>query len=133
LAESGVNFKLDLKSRVPIYIQIVEQVKELVASGRLQAGDKLPTVRQVAVDLMINPNTVSRAFLELEHAGIVETQRGVGVFISDSIGADYSEAETKRQTEKLLNAFLRDMMELGHGPEDILAEIQKALEGKKEM
>ena len=131
MTNTGNIFKLDLKSRVPIYVQLVEQAKEHVASGRLRPGDKLPTVRQVAVDLMINPNTVSRAYLELEHNGIIETQRGVGAFVSSKIGADFSKAETKRQTEKLIGSFLRDMMELGHSPEDILAEVKKALEGDK--
>ena len=131
MTNTGSIFKLDLKSRVPIYIQLVEQAKEHIASGRLRPGDKLPTVRQVAVDLMINPNTVSRAYLELEHNGIIETQRGVGAFVSSTIGADFSRTETKRQTEKLIGGFLRDMMELGHSPEDILAEVKKALEGDK--
>jgi len=131
LTNTGNIFKLDLKSRVPIYIQLVEQAKEHVASGRLRPGDKLPTVRQVAVDLMINPNTVSRAYLELEHNGIIETQRGVGAFVSSNIGADFSRTETKRQTEKLVGGFLRDMMELGNSPEDILAEVKKSLEGNK--
>lgn len=129
MTDTGVMFKLDLKSRVPIFVQIVEQVKELIASGRLRPSDKLPTVRKVAVDLMINPNTVSRAYLELEHSGIIETQRGVGAFVSEKIGADYSKAETRRQTEKLIGSFLRDMMELGHSPGNILAELRKALGG----
>lgn len=128
MTNTGSIFKLDLKSRVPIYIQLVEQAKEHVASGRLRPGDKLPTVRQVAVDLMINPNTVSRAYLELEHNGIIETQRGVGAFVSSKIGADFSRTETRRQTQKLIGGFLRDMMELGHSPEDILAEVKKVLE-----
>ncbi len=131
MTNTGNIFKLDLKSRIPIYIQLVEQAKEHVASGRLRPGDKLPTVRQVAVDLMINPNTVSRAYLELEHNGIIETQRGVGAFVSSKIGADFSRAETKKLTEKLIGGFLRDMMELGHSPEDILTVVKKALEGNK--
>ena len=132
MADSGVKFELDLKSRVPIYVQIVEQVKEMIASGRLSPGDKLPTVRRVAVDLMINPNTVSRAFLELEHAGIIESQRGVGSFVSENIGSDYSKAETRRQTEKLIRGFLRGMMALGHHPEDILDAVKDATKDKEE-
>jgi GntR family transcriptional regulator len=132
LTDSGVKFELDLKSRVPIYIQIVDQVKEMIAAGRIRPGAKLPTVRQVAVDLMINPNTVSRAFLELEHAGLIESQRGVGSFISENIGSDYSKAETRRQTEKLLRGFLRGMMALGHSPGDILEAVKDAVKRKKE-
>ena len=127
MPESDVRFELDLKSRVPIFVQIVEQVKEMIASGRLRPGDRLPTVRKVAVDLMINPNTVSRAFLELEHAGIIYTQRGIGTFVSEDIGSDFSKTETNRSTQKLVRGFLRGMMELGHNREDIAKEIKKAL------
>ena len=128
MPDSDVKFELDLKSRVPIFVQIVEQVKEMVASGKLRPGDRLPTVRQVAVDLMINPNTVSRAFLELEHHGIIYTQRGIGSFISEDIGASFSKAETEHHTAKLVRGFLRGMAELGHSPENILTELKKALE-----
>jgi GntR family transcriptional regulator len=113
-------------------MQIVDQVKVMIASGRLRPGDQLPTVRQVAVDLMINPNTVSRAFLELEHHGIISTQRGIGTFVSQNIGAGFTAVETTRRTEKLVRGFLRGMMELGHSPEDIKAEVRNALEGWKE-
>lgn len=132
LPDSNVRFELDLKSRVPIYVQIVEQVKEMIAAGKLKPGDQLPTVRQVAIDLMINPNTVSRAFLELEHSGITYTQRGIGTFVSDDIGADFSERETNKRTQKLVRGFLRGMMELGHNTDDILAEVKKALDTGKE-
>jgi len=113
-------------------MQIVDQVKVMIASGRLRPGDQLPTVRQVAVDLMINPNTVSRAFLELEHHGIIATQRGIGTFVSQNIGAGFTADETARRTEKLIRGFLRGMMELGHSPEDIKAEVRNALDGWKE-
>ena len=132
MPDSNIRFELDLKSRVPIYVQIVEQVKEMIAAGKLRPGDQLPTVRQVAVDLMINPNTVSRAFLELEHAGITYTQRGIGTFVSDDIGASFSEKETNKRTQKLVRGFLRGMMELGHNPEGILEEVNKALDTDKE-
>jgi GntR family transcriptional regulator len=132
LPDSNVKFELDLKSRVPIFVQIVEQVKEMIAAGKLKPGDQLPTVRQVALDLMINPNTVSRAFLELEHAGITTTQRGIGTFVSADIGASFTAKETARRTQKLVRGFLRGMMELGHPPEDILAEVRKALDTSKE-
>ena len=132
MPDSAVRFELDLKSRVPIFMQIVDQVKVMIASGRLRPGDQLPTVRQVAVDLMINPNTVSRAFLELEHHGIIATQRGIGTFVSQNIGAGFTADETARRTEKLIRGFLRGMMELGHSPEDIKAEVRNALDGWKE-
>ena len=75
-------FRLDMKSGVPFYRQIIDQVKSTMATGRLKPGERLPTVRQLAVDLSINPNTVSRAYTELELTGLVETQMGSGTFIS---------------------------------------------------
>ena len=75
-------FRLDLHSGVPVYRQIIDQVLGGMASGKLAAGDQLPTVRQVAVDLAINPNTVVRAYRELEIRGVLETQQGTGTFIA---------------------------------------------------
>ena len=75
-------FRLDLHSGVPVYRQIIDQVRGGVASGSLGVGDQLPTVRQLAVDLSINPNTVVRAYRELEFGGLIETHQGTGTFIS---------------------------------------------------
>src|SRR5919112_3707166 len=75
-------FRLDLKSGVPVYRQLIDQVLVAVASGTLGPGDQLPTVRQLAVDLSINPNTVVRAYKELEIRGMLTTQQGTGTFIT---------------------------------------------------
>jgi len=75
--------KLDLHSGVPVYRQIIDQVQGGMAAGTLVAGDQLPTVRQLAVDLAINPNTVVRAYRELELGGLLETHQGTGTFISE--------------------------------------------------
>src|SRR5580658_8503388 len=75
-------FQLDLQSGVPVYRQIIDQVRGGIAAGSLSTGDQLPTVRQLAVDLAINPNTVVRAYRELELGGLLETQQGTGTFIS---------------------------------------------------
>jgi len=77
------HFHLDLHSGMPVYRQIVDQVRGAVASGALSPGDQLPTVRQLAVDLEVNPNTVVRAYRELEYDGLLETHQGTGTFISD--------------------------------------------------
>ncbi len=74
-------FHLDLHSGMPVYRQIIDQVRGAIASGALTAGDQLPTVRQLAVDLEINPNTVVRAYRELEFGGLLETHQGTGTFI----------------------------------------------------
>src|SRR6202451_208069 len=78
---SSRRFSIDLHSGVPIYRQLIDQVRGGIASGSLTAGDQLPTVRQLAVDLEINPNTVMRAYRELELGGLLETHQGTGTFI----------------------------------------------------
>ena len=82
-SKSVFHFHLDLHSGVPVYRQIVDQVRGAIAAGALRAGDQLPTVRQLAVDLEVNPNTVVRAYRELEYGGLLETHQGTGTFISD--------------------------------------------------
>jgi GntR family transcriptional regulator len=76
-------FRLDAHSGVPVYRQLIDQVQAAIASGMLAAGDQLPTVRQVAVDLAINPNTVLRAYREMEIRGLLDSQQGTGTFIAD--------------------------------------------------
>ena len=76
-------FSIDLHSGVPVYRQLIDQVRSGIASGTLNAGDQLPTVRQLAVDLAINPNTVMRAYRELELGGLLETHQGTGTFIAN--------------------------------------------------
>lgn len=82
-------FSIDPRSGVPMYLQLIEQVKRLVAMGALTAGEQLPTVKQLALDLTINPNTVSRAYHDLEREGIIETSPGRGSFIrSNGVATD---------------------------------------------
>src|ERR1700686_3611898 len=80
---SPFRFRLDSHSGVPVYRQLIDQVQGGLASGALTPGNQLPTVRQVAVDLAINPNTVLRAYRELEIRGVLDSQQGTGTFISD--------------------------------------------------
>ena len=96
----GFQLKLDLHSGVPVYRQIIDQVRGGMASGTLAAGDQLPTVRQLAVDLEINPNTVMRAYRELELGGMLETHQGTGTFIGDK-KISRNNAERERQLDQL--------------------------------
>lgn len=96
--------KLDPSSGVPVYRQIIDQVTAATASGALGWGDQLPTVRGLAVDLAINPNTVIRAYRELELRGIIDTQQGTGTFIRQrKPEADY--AERQRRLAQLAQDF----------------------------
>jgi len=83
---------------IPIYVQIVNQIKYLVASGRLEPEEQLPPVRKLAERLVVNPNTVARAYRELESAGVIATRRGAGAFVSDSVSP-----LARREKNKILN------------------------------
>src|SRR5690242_21923250 len=98
-------FRLDPRSGVPVYRQLIDQVQAGIASGILASRDQLPTVRQVAVDLAINPNTVMRAYRELEIRGILDTQQGTGTFISDR-KPPRNEGEHERQLDQLVGEFV---------------------------
>jgi GntR family transcriptional regulator len=92
---------IDPTDRTPIYAQLERGVRAAIATGRLAPGDQLPTVRQLAVDLRINANTVARVYAELERAGVLETRRGVGSFVS----ATPEQARPRREHERRLRAF----------------------------
>jgi GntR family transcriptional regulator len=98
-------FRLDLESGVPVYRQIIDQVLGGMAAGTLKAGAQLPTVRQVAVDLSINPNTVVRGYRELEIRGVLETQQGTGTFISNQ-KVKPDDVERRRQLAQLVTEFV---------------------------
>src|SRR5215510_5798257 len=98
-------FQLDMRSGVPVYRQIIDQVLVAVASGACKGGDQLPTVRQVAVDLAINPNTVVRAYRELEIRGILTSQQGMGTFITP-VKVDKNDAERQRRLTQMVGEFV---------------------------
>jgi GntR family transcriptional regulator len=98
-------FRLDAHSGVPVYRQLMDQVQAAIASGVLAAGDQLPTVRQVAVDLAINPNTVSRAYREMEIRELLDTQQGTGTFVADR-KVEYSKDDRERMLGQLVGEFV---------------------------
>jgi GntR family transcriptional regulator len=99
-------FRLDPHSGVPVYRQLIDQVLAAVATGTLHTADQLPTVRGVAVDLAINPNTVSRAYREMELRGILDTQQGTGTFVAENPASTRTEAERQRQLTQLVTEFV---------------------------
>lgn len=98
-------FRLDARSGVPVYRQIIDQVQAGIASGNLVSGEQIPTVRQAAVDLAINPNTVLRAYRELEIRGVLDTHQGTGTFISER-QVPQDDAERDRKLEQLVSEFV---------------------------
>ncbi len=122
-----VEFKLDLKSGVPFHRQIVDQIRYGIASDRLMPGEQLPTVRALAVDLQINPNTVRKAYSELEILGILDTQQGTGTFVSDQkvkIGDD----EKKRMLRQICDELVARGNQYGFTLREIVTHMQRRLE-----
>lgn len=100
-----VEFVLDLRSGVPVYRQIIDQVHAARASGVLGPGERLPTVRQLAVDLSVNPNTVARAYRELELTGVLTTHQGTGTFLTHA-KFERSDAERDQKLNRLVSEFV---------------------------
>ena len=116
---------LDTRDATPIWAQLERGLRAAIASGRLRPGDQLPTVRQLAVDLRVNANTVARVYSDLERSGVLETRRGVGSFIR----ATAEEARSKKEHEKRLRALatrvVADAAAAGFTPEELVAGIRK--------
>ena len=119
-----IEVKLDLKSGVPFYRQVIDQVKAAIATESLSPGDRLPTVRQLAVDLSINPNTVSRAYTELELTGLVETQMGSGTFVG-SRPVERNNVERRRVLNQLCQEFLSRASTHGFTLDDVLQNLEQ--------
>ncbi|QNI36400.1 GntR family transcriptional regulator [Edaphobacter albus] len=102
---SEFSFRLDSRSGVPVYRQLIDQVQAAIAIGALRIGQQLPTVRRVAVDLAINPNTVARAYREMELLGVLDTQQGTGTFVAER-QVQYSKDERKRQLTQMVTEFV---------------------------
>ena len=117
-------FVLDMRSEAPIYVQIVEQVRQRVATGELQPGDQLPTVRQMATDLRVNFNTVARAYRLLDEAGLISTQQGRGTYIWEVPTEETLKQLKKKSLEELARNYLDEASRLGYSLEDALEELK---------
>jgi GntR family transcriptional regulator len=126
--EPTIDFFLDQANGVPVYRQIIRQIEHGVLSGRLKTGDKLPTIRSLAVNLKINPNTIAKAYGELEIRGILTTQVGSGTYISDkkpAIGEDVLNSKIR----EVLVRFLQEMRGLGIDKDETIRLIDDFNEG----
>jgi GntR family transcriptional regulator len=129
-AKGRFAFRLDLHSGVPVYRQIIDQVLGGIAAATLTGGDQLPTVRQVAVDLAINPNTVARAYRELEIRGVLETQQGTGTFISHK-KLKRDDVERERQLEQIVSDFVARAGASGFTVEDLMSTLRERHNGSE--
>jgi GntR family transcriptional regulator len=119
-----IRFILDPKAGVPFYRQIIDQIKFGIASGNLQNGEQLPTVRALAVELKVNLNTVTKAYKELEIQNILETQQGTGTFIG-KINLQIPAGELRNKLRSICSEFLTIAHSYGFSKEDIINELQK--------
>jgi len=105
-----MTFRLNPSSGVPIYLQLMEQIKHAIEVGALRAGEQLPTIRKLSEDLVMNPNTVVRAYRELQHEGVIELKHGSGAYISESVAG---EARVTRKAQLIVQSALERLMSLG--------------------
>jgi GntR family transcriptional regulator len=114
-----MDVKVDFRSGIPIYIQIMEQIKDRVASGLLQPGDQLPTVRQMATDLRVNFNTVARAYRLLDDAGVISTQHGRGTYILGETPPEAVEHLRRQALQELTRRYLSEARRLEFTPKEV--------------
>jgi|SRR5271157_1297165 len=121
-----MNLEIDFRSGLPIYHQIVEQIQEWIAAGRLKPGDQLPTVRALATELRVNFNTIARAYRILDESGIISTQQGRGTYILELPPPQVTEGMRKKALQALTDRYLLDASRLGGKPQ----EISKVFQGQ---
>lgn len=116
---------IEFDNNLPIYLQIMNYLKREIVTGKLKAGDKIPSVRELAAQLQINPNTVQRTFQELEREAVVETKRGLGRYVTSEEGKIMS--IKKEMAGELLDRFIGGMQELGFSRQDIATIVSEAV------
>ncbi|MGG2066526.1 GntR family transcriptional regulator [Bacillus sp. S14(2024)] len=121
--------KIEFSPNIPIYIQVMEYIKKEIVTGHLSPGSKIPSVRELASELQVNPNTIQRTFQELEREGIVVTRRGMGRYVVTE-GEKIMELR-KGMAKELLHAFINGMNNLGFSEEEMLSILHSSLEEKK--
>ncbi|MFY9252586.1 MAG: GntR family transcriptional regulator [Fuerstiella sp.] len=114
-----MQIRINTHDGVPIYLQVVNQIKYLVAAGRLSGGDELPAIRTLAETLIVNPNTIARAYRELEHAGIVEKRRTAGTFVTDQ-GSPLARKERMKILTERVDQLLAESEQMNVGLEEIV-------------
>jgi GntR family transcriptional regulator len=117
-------FRINHSSGIPLYLQLMEQVKHAIETGALQAGEQLPAIRKLAEDLIMNPNTVVRAYRELEHEGVIELKHGSGAFISDS---EAGRIKVMRRGQVVIETAMEKLTALGLSEPEIRRLVENEL------
>jgi GntR family transcriptional regulator len=118
-------FEVDSRSPTPIYAQMDRSIRAAIATGKLEPGAQLPTVRQLAVDLAVNANTVARVYAQLERDGILETRRGVGTFVREPPSPQAALAHRERELRVLIQRFVGDAALLGFTLPELISQLRK--------
>ncbi len=126
MAKAIVHLRIDTSSGVPIYLQLIEQVKYHIATGVLKADDELPSVRALAGEHLVNPNTVARAYLELEREGVIYKKRGLGTYVAEK-GVDMSVKEKVKIVRELMEKALVQGSQLGLDAESLRRVFEESL------
>ena len=121
-----LKLEIDFRSGIPIYIQVMDQIKHMIAAGELKVGDQLPTVRQLAADLRVNFNTVARSYKQLDEAGIISTQHGRGTYILELPSDENGEKLRREDLRRLTRQYLASVHQLGYS----IAEVRAMFESK---
>jgi GntR family transcriptional regulator len=114
-----MNLEIDFRSGIPIYLQVVERIKERLAAGRLKPGDQLPTVRSLALELRVNFNTIARAYRIMDESGIISTQQGRGTYILEMPPPEVTGSIRLKALEDLTQRYIADAERLGVSPEEL--------------
>ena len=115
------------ESKVPIYIQVEEQIRSFIAAGQLRPGDQLPTIRELAADLRVNYNTIARVYLDLDRDGVISTQRGRGTFVAGVPDVEQMERVRQAKLRAILRSALDEARMLGYSPAEIASVFEEAL------
>lgn len=118
-------FQIDTQHPTPLYHQLERSIRFAIATGRLNVGDQLPTVRQLAVELRINANTVAKVYTELERTGVVETRRGVGTFVMARPNEAASRRDREHRLRELSDHFVAETHKHGFTLEDVIEHLEK--------
>lgn len=109
---------------MPIYAQLEQTIRFAIVTGKLRAGEQLPTVRQLAVDLSVNANTVAKVYAELERAGVLETKRGIGTFVSENPAQATSRSDQRQRLKDLTDRFIAEAAAHGFTVDDLIDQLQ---------
>ncbi|HMC78883.1 MAG TPA: GntR family transcriptional regulator [Vicinamibacterales bacterium] len=131
MSRSDMLFRPNPSSGVPIYLQLMEQVKHAIETGALRPGDQLPGMRPLAEELVINPNTVAKAYRELEHEGVIELRHGAGAFVSGTAGSTTKVADKVRAGQAIVAAAVAKLRARGVTDDEIRRLVDAELSGRR--